>query len=86
MFLLYKPFKVLAPQVGFEPTTDRLTADCSTTELLWNNKEIIKMPYDHSYTQVPVYHHSQSTVNKDTTQSVIMKGFIVKGREKALGM
>ena len=25
----------LAPQVGFEPTTDRLTADCSTTELLW---------------------------------------------------
>ena len=26
----------LAPQVGFEPTTDRLTADCSTTELLWN--------------------------------------------------
>src|SRR5690625_3805809 len=27
----------LAPQVGFEPTTDRLTADCSTTELLWNN-------------------------------------------------
>src|SRR5699024_7834036 len=27
----------LAPQVGFEPTTDRLTADCSTTELLWND-------------------------------------------------
>jgi hypothetical protein len=27
----------LAPQVGFEPTTDRLTADCSTTELLRNN-------------------------------------------------
>ena len=27
----------MAPQVGFEPTTDRLTADCSTTELLWNN-------------------------------------------------
>ena len=26
----------LAPQVGFEPTADRLTADCSTTELLWN--------------------------------------------------
>ena len=26
----------MAPQVGFEPTTDRLTADCSTTELLWN--------------------------------------------------
>ena len=27
---------IMAPQVGFEPTTDRLTADCSTTELLWN--------------------------------------------------
>ena len=25
---------ILAPQVGFEPTTDQLTADCSTTELL----------------------------------------------------
>ena len=24
----------MAPRVGFEPTTDRLTADCSTTELL----------------------------------------------------
>ena len=23
----------LAPRVGFEPTTDRLTADCSATEL-----------------------------------------------------
>ena len=26
----------MAPQVGLEPTTDRLTADCSTTVLLWN--------------------------------------------------
>ena len=25
----------LAPEVGFEPTTNRLTADRSTTELLW---------------------------------------------------
>jgi hypothetical protein len=32
----------MAPQVGFEPTTDRLTADCSTTELLWNNMSFIK--------------------------------------------
>ena len=28
---------LMAPQVGFEPTTDRLTADSSTTELLRNN-------------------------------------------------
>ncbi len=27
----------MAPQVGIEPTTDRLTADSSTTELLRNN-------------------------------------------------
>src|SRR3954453_11509056 len=28
----------MAPQVGLEPTTDRLTADSSTTELLRNGK------------------------------------------------
>jgi hypothetical protein len=27
----------MAPQAGLEPATDRLTADSSTTELLWNN-------------------------------------------------
>ena len=27
----------MAPAVGLEPTTDRLTADCSTTELRWNS-------------------------------------------------
>ena len=26
---------VMTPEVGFEPTTNRLTADRSTTELLW---------------------------------------------------
>ena len=31
----------MAPQVGFEPTTDRLTADCSTTELLRNNFNMV---------------------------------------------
>ncbi|VXB97874.1 hypothetical protein BACI71_160098 [Bacillus mycoides] len=29
----------MAPQVGLEPTTDRLTADSSTTELLRNNED-----------------------------------------------
>ena len=29
-----KLLKKLAPQVGFEPTTLRLTAECSTVELL----------------------------------------------------
>ena len=32
------PKNKMAPQVGFEPTTDRLTADSSTTELLRNNE------------------------------------------------
>ncbi len=32
----------MAPQAGFEPATDRLTADSSTTELLWNDKKICK--------------------------------------------
>ena len=27
----------MAPAVGLEPTTNRLTADCSTTELRWNS-------------------------------------------------
>ena len=30
---------LLAPTVGFEPTTNRLTADCSTAELSRNNLE-----------------------------------------------
>ena len=30
----------MAPQVGFEPTTDRLTADSSTTELLRNKNMV----------------------------------------------
>jgi hypothetical protein len=30
----------MAPQVGFEPTTVRLTAECSTTELLRNDTSL----------------------------------------------
>ena len=35
----------MAPEVGLEPTTDRLTADCSTTELLphFSNDIIISL-------------------------------------------
>ena len=36
-YLFQNKQKKLAPKVGLEPTTDRLTADCSTTELLRNN-------------------------------------------------
>ena len=31
----------MAPEVGLEPTTDRLTADCSTIELLWNQHIVL---------------------------------------------
>src|SRR5690606_5417361 len=34
----------MAPQVGFEPTTNRLTADGSTTELLRNNHQARQRP------------------------------------------
>ena len=34
----------MAPEVGLEPTTDRLTADSSTIELLWNALEGGKLP------------------------------------------
>ncbi len=33
--------KKMAPEVGLEPTTNRLTADRSTTELLRNEKATI---------------------------------------------
>ena len=32
---IIRMFSLLAPAVGLEPTTNRLTADCSTTELRW---------------------------------------------------
>ena len=35
----------MAPQAGFEPATDRLTADSSTTELLWNNQNCLAASY-----------------------------------------
>ena len=35
--------KVLAPQVGFEPTTLRLTAECSTIELLRSNRKVLHL-------------------------------------------
>ena len=38
MEVLYQlSYGSMAPQAGLEPATDRLTADSSTTELLWND-------------------------------------------------
>ena len=38
VFLIFLKSKKMAPQVGLKPTTVRLTAECSTTELLRNKK------------------------------------------------
>ena len=46
----------MAPQVGFEPTTYRLTADCSTAELLWNN---VRNP-----TALPTHRRAKPKLNK----------------------
>lgn len=35
----------LTPQIGFEPMTNRLTADCSTTELLRIVFKKAELPY-----------------------------------------
>ena len=43
--MLLHSFFSLAPQVGFEPTTLRLTAGCSTAELLRNIKLFIAVFY-----------------------------------------
>jgi hypothetical protein len=39
--IILKGWGLLAPRVGFEPTTLRLTAGCSTVELPRNNASII---------------------------------------------
>ena len=36
----------MAPQVGFEPTTLRLTAECSTAELLRNKIRLLRKESD----------------------------------------
>ncbi len=45
----------MAPQVGLEPTTVRLTAECSTTELLRNNMVCLATSYSHRG-RTPNYH------------------------------
>lgn len=40
---------IKSPQVGFEPTTNRLTADRSTTELLRNNGGFDPIEFNYNY-------------------------------------
>src|SRR5579883_2803701 len=51
-----KSLKDLAPQVGFEPTTLRLTAECSTVELLRSNTGGL-VPLQQSRPLVSILHH-----------------------------
>ena len=37
-FCVGRSLERLAPEEGLEPSTHRLTADCSTIELLWNTR------------------------------------------------
>ena len=39
-------------QVGLEPTTDRLTADSSTTELLWINCMCLNIKHKYYYNKI----------------------------------
>ena len=50
----------LAPAVGFEPTTNRLTADCSTAELSRNNMLWRPVPESNRYRRIcsPLHNHS----------------------------
>lgn len=34
--------QILAPEAGFEPATGRLTIACSTAELLWNKRYLVR--------------------------------------------
>ena len=45
----------LAPAVGFEPTTNRLTADRSTTELRWKKQYPFTRPFIHVSSRRPNY-------------------------------
>ena len=66
MRTLYGKFALkafLAPRVGFEPTTDRLTADCSATELPR------KVTHKNNFMRV-IYRHNQ------TLQSILKMTFL----------
>ena len=52
--------KNLAPQVGFEPTTLRLTAECSTVELLRSKKEGFLHNTPHSLAAAKMPHETAS--------------------------
>ena len=63
----------LAPQVGFEPTAYRLTAERSTTELLGNIKLFFERPAVNRYGLIPLTLHTQDFVLGDHPRSFRLK-------------
>ncbi len=62
----------MAPKVGFEPTTHRLTADCSTTELLRNgNSKLYFVKYKFYYNHI-FYFFKQKFFNVFTITSIAL--------------
>ena len=60
--------RILAPEVGFEPTTNRLTADRSTTELLWIVSPFdggVYLAHDHPRRQVLFRIHRRRSKPRD---------------------
>ena len=69
------------PQVGLEPTTNRLTADCSTTELL----RIIKLVNCNLSHFLPNYKYFETIYDKNyllKTKNLKTFGSIIKIFEK----
>jgi hypothetical protein len=53
----------MAPQVGFEPTTLRLTAECSTIELL---RSVVRRPFGGARLEHVAGHRTESeTLNRE---------------------
>ncbi len=52
----YEIYKKMAPRVGLEPTTTRLTAGCSTIELSRSVKAYL----------IDVFYHNTNTLGKST--------------------
>jgi hypothetical protein len=66
----------MAPKVGLEPTTDRLTADCSTIELLWMpvGLAIYKPPIMASTGFGQLFSHSACNSLQSTVYTWIIQG------------
>ena len=71
----------MAPEAGLEPATHRLTADCSTIELLWNSKFFVFSTTTTTHRLIPT--HRDSTIELLwSSKSFVFPG--VSGRAPAI--